>query len=65
MVLTGWLIGMIGCVIMVGLSRIYRGVHCLTDVVRGYICGSWWLALLLSGVSIYDRMHPQEEGQKE
>jgi undecaprenyl-diphosphatase len=64
-VLTSWLIGMLVCVIMVGLSRIYRGVHYLTDVVGGYISGSFWLALLLSGVSIYDRIRSQPEVQKE
>lgn len=63
-VLAGWLLIMLGCVVMVGLSRIYRGVHYLTDVVGGYISGSFWLALLLSGVSIYDRMHPQQEVKK-
>jgi|GEM_PF-870485 len=63
--LTSWLIVMLVCVIMVGLSRIYRGVHYLTDVAGGYISGSFWLALLLSGVSIYDRIHSQPDGQKE
>ncbi len=57
--LAGWLLTMLVIVVMVGLSRIYRGVHYLTDVVGGYISGGFWLALLLSGVSVYDRLHPQ------
>lgn len=64
-VLLIWLSTMLVIVVMVGLSRIYRGVHYLTDVVGGYISGSFWLALLLSGVSIYDRLHPQEAQTKD
>ncbi len=63
--LAGWLIAMLICVVMVGLSRIYRGVHYLTDVAGGYISGSFWLALLLSGVSIFDRLNPQQADKKE
>lgn len=63
--LAGWLLAMLGLVIMVGLSRIYRGVHYLTDVAGGYISGSFWLALLLSGVSIYDRLHTKQASQKD
>ena len=62
--LTAWLLTMLIIVVMVGLSRIYRGVHYLTDVVGGYISGGFWLALLLSGVSIYDRLRPQEAQPK-
>lgn len=58
--LTAWLTAMLVWVFMVGLSRIYWGVHYLTDVVGGYLSGSFWLALLLSGVSIYDRLHPKQ-----
>ncbi len=60
-ILIGWLIAMLASVLMVGLSRIYRGAHYLTDVIGGYISGSFWLALLLSGISIYDRLHPREK----
>ncbi len=58
--LAGCIVAMLLFVFMVGLSRIYRGVHYLTDVVGGYLCGSFWLALLLTGVSIYDRLHPEQ-----
>ncbi len=61
--LGGWLTSIMVGVILVGLSRIYRGMHYLTDVVGGYICGSFWLALLLSGVSIYDRLHSPQRSQ--
>ena len=65
LVLAGWLILLLVCTVMVGLSRIYRGVHYLTDVVGGYISGCFWLALLLSGISVYDQLHPQQKGQKD
>jgi undecaprenyl-diphosphatase len=31
----------------IGLSRLYLGVHYLTDVVGGYVVGSVWLALCI------------------
>jgi undecaprenyl-diphosphatase len=58
--LTAWFLAMLLFIFMVGLSRVYRGVHYLTDVVGGYLSGGFWLALLLSGVSIYDRLHPRQ-----
>lgn len=43
-------------IIMVGLSRIYFGVHYPTDVVGGYLSGGFWLALLVSGDAIFTQM---------
>ncbi len=60
LVLAAWLSAMVVSVFMVGLSRVYRGVHYLTDVVGGYISGGFWMSLLLSGISIYDRLHPRQ-----
>jgi membrane-associated phospholipid phosphatase len=45
------------CILMVGLSRIYFGVHYPTDVVGGYLSGGFWLLLLVSGDAIFTRMH--------
>lgn len=59
-VLAAWVSALVVYVFMVGLSRVYRGVHYLTDVVGGYISGGFWMSLLLSGISIYDRFHPKE-----
>lgn len=43
-------------ILMVGLSRIYFGVHYPTDVVGGYLSGGFWLALLVSGDGIFTRL---------
>jgi membrane-associated phospholipid phosphatase len=34
--------------IVVGVSRLYRGMHHPTDVVFGVVCGGVWLALILT-----------------
>jgi membrane-associated phospholipid phosphatase len=44
-------------IIMVGLSRIYFGVHYPTDVIGGYLSGGFWLTLLVSGDAIFTRMN--------
>ncbi len=61
---TAWVILMGFWTVMVGLSRVYRGVHYLTDVVGGFICGGFWLTLLLSGISIFDRLKGKQEPQE-
>ena len=58
-----WLALMVFCPVMVGLSRVYRGVHYMTDVVGGYLCGGFWVSLLLSGISIFDRLRNIKNSQ--
>jgi undecaprenyl-diphosphatase len=36
--------------VIVGLSRLYRGMHFLTDVVAGAVTGGLWMALVMSTV---------------
>lgn len=44
-------------ILMIGLSRIYFGVHYPTDVIGGYLSGGFWLLLLVSGDAIFTRIH--------
>jgi membrane-associated phospholipid phosphatase len=39
----------VGLVLVIGFSRIYLGVHFLSDVVAGYAAAMMWLAICISG----------------
>lgn len=43
----GLLIGAITLTLLVGFSRLYLGVHYLSDVIAGFAFGLFWLLLLL------------------
>jgi membrane-associated phospholipid phosphatase len=45
-------------VVAIGVSRLYLGVHYLTDVVAGYAAGALWLAVCLTAVEL--RRAPRE-----
>jgi membrane protein DedA with SNARE-associated domain/membrane-associated phospholipid phosphatase len=42
-------------VLLIGLSRMYLGVHYFSDVVAGYAAGGVWLSALITGVEIVRR----------
>jgi undecaprenyl-diphosphatase len=44
-------------ILMVGLSRVYLGVHWLTDVFGGYALGALWLSVLIVAVRTRARLH--------
>lgn len=37
-------------IILIGLTRLYLGVHWLTDVIGGYVAGTVWLFLCISSL---------------
>ena len=39
-------------VLLIGFSRLYLGVHYLSDVIAGYAAGAVWLAVCVTGVEI-------------
>jgi len=48
-------------ILLIGLSRIYLGVHYFSDVVGGYAAGVVWLAACISGLEVV-RRRPQGPG---
>ncbi|MHB1071312.1 MAG: bifunctional DedA family/phosphatase PAP2 family protein [Gemmatimonadaceae bacterium] len=56
-------IAALGLVLLIGLSRLYLGVHFLSDVIAGYAAGIVWLAVCITGIEIalgQRRLAPQE-----
>jgi undecaprenyl-diphosphatase len=53
----GLAVVMVFTILMVGLSRIYLGVHYPTDVVGGYLSAGFWILLLVSGDGIFKKLH--------
>jgi membrane protein DedA with SNARE-associated domain/membrane-associated phospholipid phosphatase len=42
-------------ILLIGLSRMYLGVHYFTDVIGGYAAGVVWLATCISGLEVVRR----------
>jgi membrane-associated phospholipid phosphatase len=47
--------GAIVLIVLVGYSRIYLGVHYLSDVAAGYTLGVLWLAVCFTGLQMVNR----------
>ncbi|MEI7497924.1 MAG: LssY C-terminal domain-containing protein [Candidatus Falkowbacteria bacterium] len=53
-----WLFIWIAFVVLIGFSRLYLGVHYLSDVLTGYVLGAVWLIVGISVNEWYLKNHP-------
>jgi membrane-associated phospholipid phosphatase len=52
------IVGTVILVLLIGFSRIYLGVHFVSDVIAGFAAGSIWLTVCISGMELARSRHP-------
>ncbi|WP_437812943.1 phosphatase PAP2 family protein [Sorangium sp. So ce1078] len=53
----------LGWTVAMGFSRMYLGVHYLSDVLAGFAAGSVWLAVCISGIEVARRRPGRVDGR--
>ncbi|WP_437983396.1 phosphatase PAP2 family protein [Sorangium sp. So ce117] len=53
----------LGWTVAMGFSRMYLGVHYLSDVLAGFAAGTVWLAVCISGIEVARRRPGRIDGQ--
>jgi undecaprenyl-diphosphatase len=51
-------------VLLIGISRVYLGVHYPSDVLAGYIGGLWWLITVILFEKLFIAGWPARKGRK-
>jgi membrane-associated phospholipid phosphatase len=51
--------------VVMGFSRLYLGVHYLSDVLAGFVAGTAWVAVCVSGAEVAIRRRPQVHGTRD
>lgn len=59
-----WIIALASALVLaIGLSRLYLGVHYLSDVLAGFIAGGFWLTACITGLEVAGRFRLPPTGQ--
>jgi undecaprenyl-diphosphatase len=51
---------LISLIFLIGLSRLYLGVHYMTDVVAGFVVGGLWLGICITAMNFILDRRPRE-----
>jgi len=51
----GIVLGAVLLILAIGVSRLYLGVHYMSDVMGGYAAGTLWLSACISGLEVVRR----------